>query len=75
MKRGLLMGPNGKPIALISSDALSVSELRELLDCNNCSYWLKHNHAELMDRDPLDALKDAAALYHLMVGRWNQIIH
>jgi hypothetical protein len=38
------------------------------------SFWLKHTLATALTRDPLDALRDAETLVHILKARVNQLL-
>jgi hypothetical protein len=35
-----------------------------------CSYWLRDRIREVLERDPLDALRDAETLVAILEARW-----
>ena len=56
-----------------SSDALTLDVIRDILQDRATSYWLARSHAELLARDPIDALNDAHFLYRAMLVRWDAL--
>jgi len=61
---------NGAPTASISFSALTPDAIRDILQDRATSYWLARSHAELLLRDPVDALNDAYFLYQAMYVRF-----
>ena len=41
-------------------------EIQYAIDCPLTSYWLKEALKKSLDRDPLDARRDAEILFHLL---------
>jgi len=70
MTRELSMGTNGAPTASTSFSALTPDAIRALLQDRATSYWLARSYAELLARDPVDALNDAYFLYQAMQVRF-----
>lgn len=64
---------SGARTASISSDALTPDVIRDVLQDRSTSYWLARSHAELLARDPVDALNDAHFLYQAMLVRWDEL--
>ena len=64
---------NGARTASTSFDALTPDVIRDLLQDRSTSYWLARSHAELLARDPVDALGDAHFLYQAMQVRWDAL--
>ena len=64
---------SGARIASTSSDALTPDAILEILQDRSTSYWLARSHAELLARDPVDALNDAHFLYQAMLVRWDAL--
>ena len=46
-------------------------EIKYALDCPFTSYWLKDALKKCLDRDPVDSVRDAEILFHLLKG-WNE---
>jgi hypothetical protein len=46
-------------------------EIQYALDCPFTSYWLKEALKKCLDRDPVDSVRDAEILFHLLKG-WNE---
>ena len=57
-----------------SFDALTPDDIRALLHDPATSYWLARSHAELLARDPVDALNDAHFLYQAMQVRFAALL-
>lgn len=64
---------NGARTASTSFDALTPDAIRDVLQDRSISYWLARSHAELLARDPVDALNDAHFLYRAMKVRWDAL--
>jgi hypothetical protein len=67
------MEQSGARTASTSSDALTLDVIRDILQNRATSYWLARSHAELLARDPVDALGDAHFLYQAMQVRWDAL--
>jgi hypothetical protein len=67
------MDMNGEPTASISFEALTPDVIRDILQDRATAYWLARSHAELLARDPVDALNDAHFLYRAMLVRWDEL--
>ncbi len=67
------MEQSGARTDLTSSDALTPGVIRDVLQDRATSYWLARSHAELLARDPIDALNDAHFLYQAMLVRWDAL--
>ncbi|MGZ5198252.1 MAG: hypothetical protein ACXWC4_00645 [Telluria sp.] len=52
----------------------SDDQIRGVIASPETSFWLKHALAEALDRDCLDALRDAELLAHLLKGRFESLI-
>lgn len=52
-----------------SADSL----VAEVLADPACSYWLRDRIRESLERDPLDALRDAETLLAILEARWLQL--
>ncbi len=48
-------------------------QIKALLDDPSVSVWLKSAVRALIERDPLDAIKDTELLHHLMDLRLNEV--
>lgn len=62
---------SGAPTASILFSTLTPDAIRDVLQDRATSYWLARSHAELLARDPVDALNDAYFLYQAMQVRWD----
>lgn len=52
-----------------SADSL----VAEVLADPACSYWLRDRIREALERDPLDALRDAETLVAILEARWRSL--
>lgn len=52
----------------------TAEKIQQLLDSPSTSYWLKNALRALLERDALDATRDAEALAELMEERLNEIL-
>ena len=73
MTRELSTGMNGAPTASTLFSTLTPGDTRDILCDPATSYWLARSHAELLARDPVDALNDAYFLYQAMQVRWDAL--
>jgi hypothetical protein len=67
------MEQSGARTASTSFEALTPGVIRDVLQDRATSYWLARSHAELLARDPVDALNDAHFLYRAMLVRWDAL--
>lgn len=52
----------------------STQKIQQVIDSPSTSYWLKNAFRTLLERDALDATRDAEALAELMGERLNEIL-
>lgn len=52
----------------------SAEKIQQVIDSPSTSYWLKNALRALLERDALDATRDAEALSELMEERLNEIL-
>lgn len=52
----------------------TIEKIQQVIDSPSTSFWLKAALRALLDRDALDAARDAELLAELMVARLNEIL-
>ncbi|MFC0698161.1 hypothetical protein [Paraburkholderia humisilvae] len=52
----------------------SAERIQQVLDSPSTSYWLKNALRALLERDAVDATRDAELLVELMVARLNEML-
>ncbi|MBB4517396.1 hypothetical protein [Paraburkholderia fungorum] len=52
----------------------TIEQIQQVIDSPSTSFWLKAALRALLERDALDAARDAELLAELMVARLNEIL-